>query len=604
MKNDFFVTVSDGNGGEQVILIWVPLAILAHNVVLENGGSPEVAHKASLAVIHHGKEIDYKQKLTVRRQVILSARKAADAVIDELGNGDVAAAVLEAVREGGEMLFSSKASGSGIVLDDEANQRDGRKNKGKTSTLIKITLERPMGIVFEPIGDPHECGVRILELTRGGKAYQSKELKVGDELLSMNGANITNMTFYDVVKSMSKGDAFDMTFKRPNKRGLGLSNLMKRNASKKGNQIIDQREEGTQCQKPEELPPLSPPTRPREVPPSAPTKPKSKAATSTAAKKNTNKRDKHEVEKREREAASQQEKLDSSWKSVGKKSNPKEIRAVSLDIKSNSRRSSSKKGSQLSDKRDDEPSPRQVKSNPNKKNSSRKGNESTDKRDKRAPIHNEKEIISSAPEPEPEPELEPEYEPEPYETEPEPALIPAYPDTYSVKSYDSMTSMRSSFDFFGFWPSSSRSKPEVSSATQEYIEPEHPYHPSHLIPGWSSSGTSTVSDTDNSSKALSQFDLSQLWGNNENADHGRLAPAQEENSLLDDESYREESYREDQVSLDDYSNSYATSFEDNPSWTDDCSTAASSYYSDDVSSVMSRRKKFRPIKQLRKRFMM
>ena len=174
-------------------------------------------------------------------------RKAADAVIDELGNGDVAAAVLEAVREGGETLFSSKASGSGIVLD-EANSDDS-KNKGKTSNLIKITLERPMGIVFEPIGDPQECsGVRILELTRRGKAHLSQELKVGDELLSMNGTNMTKMTFYDVVKSMSKGDAFDMTFKRPNKRGLGFSNLMKRNASKKGNKTVDQRENETLCQ--------------------------------------------------------------------------------------------------------------------------------------------------------------------------------------------------------------------------------------------------------------------------------------------------------------------------------------------------------------------
>ncbi|KAK1746390.1 hypothetical protein QTG54_002997 [Skeletonema marinoi] len=115
MKDDFFVSVSDGNGGEQVILIWVPLAILAHNVVLENGGYQKVGHKASLAVIQHGKEIDYDQNLSVRRQVIMAARKAADAVIEELGNGDVAAAVLEAVREGGDLLASAKASG--ITVD-------------------------------------------------------------------------------------------------------------------------------------------------------------------------------------------------------------------------------------------------------------------------------------------------------------------------------------------------------------------------------------------------------------------------------------------------------------------------------------------------------
>ena len=118
MNDDFHITVSDAYGGEQTILIWVPLAILAHNVVMENGGSQMVAHKASLAVIHHGKGINYDQKLnTVGRQVIISARKAADAVIEELGNGDIAAAVLEAVREGNnqegrQQLYRPKSAGS------------------------------------------------------------------------------------------------------------------------------------------------------------------------------------------------------------------------------------------------------------------------------------------------------------------------------------------------------------------------------------------------------------------------------------------------------------------------------------------------------------
>ncbi|KAK1746387.1 hypothetical protein QTG54_002994 [Skeletonema marinoi] len=70
--------------------------------------SQQVAERASAAVIHYGKEIDYQQRLTVRRQVIMAARKAADAVIEELDNGDVAAAVLDAVRVGGEILASPK----------------------------------------------------------------------------------------------------------------------------------------------------------------------------------------------------------------------------------------------------------------------------------------------------------------------------------------------------------------------------------------------------------------------------------------------------------------------------------------------------------------
>ena len=111
-KEDFFVKLSDVNGAEKTLMIWVPLAVLARNVVIENEGSHAAAHKASIAILRHGKEIDYQQRrLTVRRQVIMSARKAADAVIEELGNGDVAAAVLETVRYGGQILISAKASG-------------------------------------------------------------------------------------------------------------------------------------------------------------------------------------------------------------------------------------------------------------------------------------------------------------------------------------------------------------------------------------------------------------------------------------------------------------------------------------------------------------
>lgn len=115
-RSEFFVTLSDVNGDYQTMMIWVPLAVLARNVVLENEGGQDAAHAASIAILRHGKEIDYHQRrLTVQRQVIVSARKAADAVIGQLGNGDVAAAVLQAVRYGGEVLVSAKASG--IVVD-------------------------------------------------------------------------------------------------------------------------------------------------------------------------------------------------------------------------------------------------------------------------------------------------------------------------------------------------------------------------------------------------------------------------------------------------------------------------------------------------------
>ena len=118
-KNDFFVTMRDASGVNRTMMIWVPLAVLARNVVLENGGSDNVAQRASVAILRHGQEIDYDQRrLTVMRQVIVSGSKASDAVIQELGNGDVAAAVLQAVRYGGEVLVNAKEAGVVVASED------------------------------------------------------------------------------------------------------------------------------------------------------------------------------------------------------------------------------------------------------------------------------------------------------------------------------------------------------------------------------------------------------------------------------------------------------------------------------------------------------
>ena len=100
-----------------------------------------------------------------------------------------------------------------------------------------------MGIVFEPIGDPQECGVRIREIPRGGKAYLSKELKVGDELFSINDTKMSNLTFYEILEFISEEDdqnQFNLIFQRPRKRAF-FSNLMKRSTSKKGNQQAEQK---------------------------------------------------------------------------------------------------------------------------------------------------------------------------------------------------------------------------------------------------------------------------------------------------------------------------------------------------------------------------
>ncbi len=259
MMEDFLVTIGDGNGGEQTILIWVPLSITAYNVVLEYGGSQQVAEKASTAVIYYGRGVDYYRNLTVRRQVIMAARKAADAVIEDLGNGEVAAAVLDAVRVGGEILVSAKRSG--IVIDAITTRDDSREpadsdsvsaSSSSTSSnrSINITLTKPMGIVFEPIGDPHECGVRVRELPPCGKAYHTKQLKVGDELLSINDKKVGKSTFYQILEVIEEEDEqkeFNMTFQRPCKKemkaamGRKFKSLMKRPSRSNIMKIVKQR---------------------------------------------------------------------------------------------------------------------------------------------------------------------------------------------------------------------------------------------------------------------------------------------------------------------------------------------------------------------------
>ena len=218
-NDDFFVTVKDEKGAERIILLWDPLAILAHSIVIDYGGSEEVARKASIAVRQHGKEINHQHRLTVKRQVIMAARKAADAVIEDLGNGDVAAAVLEAIRVGGEKLVSAQASGNAI--DVSVNE----ESEASVDNTIHVTLSKPLGIVFSPITVPEECGVRISKLRRNGAAFLCDKLKVYDELLSINGKSVIHLTLEEVQSCLDMGESekqFDLVFRRPDEKQRGI----------------------------------------------------------------------------------------------------------------------------------------------------------------------------------------------------------------------------------------------------------------------------------------------------------------------------------------------------------------------------------------------
>jgi hypothetical protein len=89
--------------------------------------------------------------------------------------------------------------------------------------LIRLTIKKPMGIVFEPMEDPHnpsqQRGVRICDLPRTGAAALSGMLEVGDELLSLNNKTMSRLTFDEIMDFIIDADAesVDLLFRRPKK---------------------------------------------------------------------------------------------------------------------------------------------------------------------------------------------------------------------------------------------------------------------------------------------------------------------------------------------------------------------------------------------------
>ncbi|KAL7466988.1 hypothetical protein ACHAXS_007256 [Conticribra weissflogii] len=101
--------------------------------------------------------------------------------------------------------------------------------------LIRLTLRKPMGIVFEPMTDPHnpsqQRGVRICDLPRTGAAAMSQKLEVGDELLSINDKTMSRLTFDEIMDFIIEADAerVDLLFRRPMKEKLLDKHVMKHN---------------------------------------------------------------------------------------------------------------------------------------------------------------------------------------------------------------------------------------------------------------------------------------------------------------------------------------------------------------------------------------
>ena len=98
-----------------------------------------------------------------------------------------------------------------------------RSNSISNTGLIRLTLRKPMGIVFEPMADPHnpsqQRGVRICDLPRTGAAALSQKLEVGDELLSINDKTMSRLTFDEIMEFIIEADAerVNLLFRRPAK---------------------------------------------------------------------------------------------------------------------------------------------------------------------------------------------------------------------------------------------------------------------------------------------------------------------------------------------------------------------------------------------------
>lgn len=95
-----------------------------------------------------------------------------------------------------------------------------------SSGLIRLTLRKPMGIVFEPMYDPNapsiQRGVRVCDLPRTGAAALSRKLEVGDELLSINDKTMSRLTFDEIMDFIIEADPeeVNLLFRRPRKEVL------------------------------------------------------------------------------------------------------------------------------------------------------------------------------------------------------------------------------------------------------------------------------------------------------------------------------------------------------------------------------------------------
>ena len=112
---------------------------------------------------------------------------------------------------------SMTPSGRGTTIEPRTPSSTG---------LIRLSLKKPMGIVFEPMYDSNNAtiqrGVRICDLPRTGAAALSRKLQVGDELLQINDTTVSRLTFDEIMDFIIEADpdSVNLLFRRPRKEML------------------------------------------------------------------------------------------------------------------------------------------------------------------------------------------------------------------------------------------------------------------------------------------------------------------------------------------------------------------------------------------------
>mmetsp|Transcript_444 Transcript_444/g.640 ORF Transcript_444/g.640 Transcript_444/m.640 type:complete len:815 (-) Transcript_444:83-2527(-) len=151
------------------------------------------------------------------------------------GGGENIRSVTPAMNNtrGGGQASAQRGKYPSRVPSPGAAGRSPSPSGPSSSGLIRLTLRKPMGIVFEPMYDPNapsiQRGVRICDLPRTGAAALSRRLEIGDELLSINDKTMSRLTFDEIMDFIIEADPeqVNLLFRRPRKEVLAARNAMK-----------------------------------------------------------------------------------------------------------------------------------------------------------------------------------------------------------------------------------------------------------------------------------------------------------------------------------------------------------------------------------------